>query len=408
MNTGNRIKLGLLLLALVFIFPQKLWAQPEVASEAAILMDMNNGQVLYQKNSDIRMFPASTTKILTALVVIKNGNFGDRVTVSRQAVMAGGSSVGLQEGEVLKLGDLLQMLLLSSANDAAVALAEHIGGSVEQFAAMMNDEARAIGATNSHFINPHGLHDPEHYTTAGDLALIAREAMKNPVFREIVGTYHFRTERFLPKSVDGIPQVDFVNHNKLLRPGYRYQYQGVTGVKTGYTDEARQCLVASAVRNQREMLAVALKSESAEVYQDCVALLDYGFNGFLPVVLAEQGTEVEKSAVKNGVEGDIGVLAEGKLYYNVPAGSNLTFDKKINIDNIIAPVEKGQKVGSMSFLTEGKAIGSSDLIADRKVYKKSFFRWWYGLTLVIPLFLLIRVREGLRRRRYYMRKNRWK
>ncbi|MFZ5631887.1 MAG: D-alanyl-D-alanine carboxypeptidase family protein [Bacillota bacterium] len=388
--------------------PAKVWAQPEVSAEAAVLMDMQSGQILYQKNMDRRMYPASTTKILTALVAIKKGNFGDRVKVSREACLAGGSHVGLQEDEVLRFEDLLYIIMLASANDAAVAVAEHIGGSVEGFARLMNSEARAIGALNSNFVNPHGLHDPDHYTTAGDLALIAREAMKNSVFREIAGTYHYRVQRVLPRPVNGVPQEDFVNHNKMMWPGSRFEYKGITGIKTGFTDEAGQCLVASASRNGRELLSVVLKTENFGMYKDTVTLLDYGFNEFKQVTLAGRGAVAGRAAVQKGVTEEIGAVTAGEFYYNIPVNDNSTIDKRVLIDrDIVAPVQKGQKVGTMYFVKDGRQIGSIDLVADQDVERKPLSSWWYGPVALVPLYLFIRSRARARRRRYMFRKQRW-
>lgn len=411
MKEKKEKKVKIIILALLislFIFPGRVPAQPELSSEAALLMDMENGQLLYSKNAGQMMYPASTTKILTALVVIKNSNLEDRVKVSLNAASVGGSHVGLQEGEILRLADLLYILLLSSGNDAATALAEHTGGSVEHFAQMMNDQARALGAVNSNFTNPHGLHNPDHYTTAGDLAIIAREAMKNPVFRKIAGTYHFNTERTLPKAVKGIPQVDFVNHNKLMRPGYSLAFEGVTGVKTGYTDEAGQCLVASAQRDGRELLTVVLKSGSPGVYVDTVALLNHGFSDFSPVLLTGAGAAEGTATVKRGTEISVSAVTSRQFYFNLPAGGDHNIQKKASIDpSLSAPVKKGQKIGTLSFLNQEEVIGSVDLIADRNVDEKPFFVWWYGLSVPLILIFFAWNRARARRRRYLMRKKRW-
>lgn len=408
MHTRTLIKIIMILLVIFCISPGQAQAGTEVAAEAALLMDMGNGQVLYQKNADKMMYPASTTKILTALVVIKNNNLEDRVSVSRNAASIGGSHVGLQEGEVLKLEDLLYILLLSSANDAAIALAEHTGGSVEHFAEMMNKEAQAMGAVHSHFTNPHGLHDPNHYTTAGDLAIIAREAMKNPVFRKIVGTYHFKTDRNLPQAVKGIPQVDFVNHNKLLHPGYSGRYEGATGIKTGYTDESGQCLVASARRGDRELLSVVLNSNTA-VYADATTLLNYGFNEFKPVELTAAGVQAGAVPVKQGMEESVAAITSRQLYFNLPVSGDQKVDKKISLDkSLTPPVEKGQKIGTISFLNQGQVIGTVNLVAGRNVEGKPFFSWWYGLAGIAGLFLLLTLAQvRYRRRRYLLRKKRW-
>ncbi|MCL6610752.1 MAG: D-alanyl-D-alanine carboxypeptidase [Peptococcaceae bacterium] len=395
--------------ALLFIVlaPVEAPAQPEVSAEAAVLMDMKNGQVLYQKNADRRMYPASTTKILTALIAIKRGNLSDMVQVTHEAAATDGSSVGLQEGEYVKLENLLYAMMLSSANDAAEAVAEHIGGSVKGFVELMNSEARALGAVNSHFANPHGLHDPNHYTTAADLALIAREAMKNNIFRKYAGTYSYHFERNLPRPVNGIPQEDFVNLNRLLWPGSAFEYRGATGVKTGYTDEARRCLVSSAERGGRELLAVVMKTENDGIYKDSIALLDYGFHNFKQVLLVEEGAQAGRAIVKNGLEKEVGAVAAGSFYYNVPVNGSTPVEKKISLDGTVeAPVKKGKKLGAMIFVMGGREIGSVDLVADRDVGREPFFRWWYGAVIMGLLGLFIRARARARRRRYFLYRKR--
>jgi D-alanyl-D-alanine carboxypeptidase (penicillin-binding protein 5/6) len=400
--------LVLIVIILNLLFPAGVSASPDISCEAAVLMDIDNGQILYQKNIDQRVYPASTTKILTALVAIKKGNFEDMVNVSRDACLVGGSHIGLQEDEIVNFNDLLYIMMLSSANDAAVAVAEHIGGSVEGFAGAMNEEARALGAVSSNFTNPHGLHDPDHYTTAGDMALIAREAMGNSVFKKIAGTYHYKVKRVLPRPVNGIPQEDFVNHNKLLWRSSRYEYPDATGVKTGYTDEARNCLVASAERNGRRLLAVVMKAESFSMYTDAAALLDYGFNDFNRVELVKAGAEISRAAVKKGVTGEVGVVAGRSLYYNLPGEGIDNVDKRIYIDGYIAaPLEKGQKVGTMYFSWEGKGIGSIDLVAGQDVEKNPFFRWWHGSFILIFMYLLLKVNARSRRRRYLARRRKY-
>lgn len=383
-------------------------AQPVISAEAAILMDMQTGQVLYQKNPDQRMYPASTTKILTAMLAIKNGTFSDKVKISWNAASVDGSHVGLQEDEFVSLEDLLYIMMLASGNDAATAIAEHLAGSVEDFSLAMNREARAMGALNSNFVNPHGLHDPNHYTTPGDLAAIAREAMKNSVFRKIVGTYHYRNQRVLPRPVNGVPQEDFVNLNKLLWDGYAFSYQGANGIKTGYTDEARRCLVSSAKRGDRELLAVVMKAENSGVYQDSIKLLDYGFTQFKKVSLAQAGALVTSAPVKGGQSDEIGVLAAGGFHYLIPLNDDAPTERKVNLDGkISAPVAGGQKVGTVSFVREGKVIGSVDLVSDRDVEKNPLFEWWYGLVALAGIFVYLRVQARRRRRRYLLRKKRW-
>jgi len=168
---------------------------PDPAVEAALLMDADNGQILFEKNSGQRMYPASTTKIMTALLALEKGSLNDSVKISAKAAQVGGTRVGLQPGEQIKMEHLLHMMMLNSANDAAVAIAEHLGGSVEGFAGLMNKRAKQIGARDTNFVNPHGMPDKKHYTTARDLALISREAMQNERFAKIVQTINYQVDR---------------------------------------------------------------------------------------------------------------------------------------------------------------------------------------------------------------------
>lgn len=401
---------NLITIFLVLLVPLQAAAEPQCSSETAVLMDLKTGQVLFEKDSGKKMFPASTTKILTTLVALKKGNLNDNVVVSYNAASTDGSAVGLQEDEILKLEDLLYAVMLSSANDAAIAVAEHIGGSVEGFARLMNEEARSIGAKNSNFVTPHGLHAPNHYTTASDMALIAKEAMKNSFFKRLASTYSYNFQRNLPKPVNGIPQEDYVNFNKLIWPNSIYRYQGATGIKTGYTDDAGSCLVASAQRDGREYLAVVLKTDRDGIFKDTASLLDYAFNEFKQIELIQKDVELGAVKVKRGAVGTIEAVAADDYKYNIPlTQGDFSVKKKIIWnEKIAAPIHKGQKIGEIVFLTGDKEIGRSDLLADRNVERAPLFGWWHGV-LITGLVLLInrsRVRAKARRRRHYYNRRR--
>ncbi|WP_274650761.1 D-alanyl-D-alanine carboxypeptidase family protein [Paenibacillus humicola] len=256
---------------------------PRLQGEAAYLLDERTGAMLYGKNIHERLYPASTTKILTALVAIEKGNPDDVVTVGDEVRLRepDESSAGLVEGEQIKLRDLLAALLLPSGNDAARTVARYIATietgknvsaeeGIRYFAGLMNEKARSLGATESHFVNPHGLQDPDHYTTARDLALIARAGRSNPMLRQIVAeTAHtVRT-----------PQVTqtYVNRNQLLNRSSEFYDKSASGMKTGFTNEAGYCLVASATRGGRSLIAVVLHSSENGVWNDAERLLEYGF-----------------------------------------------------------------------------------------------------------------------------------
>ncbi len=245
--------------------------EPLITSEAAILIDGNTGRVLYEKNSDKKMQPASLTKIATAIYAIENGNLEDIVTVSHNARDVEGTRVYLEEGEKITLKRLIEGLLVNSGNDAGIAIAEHLDGSVEDFVISLNRYLKDLGLQNTNFVNPHGLYHPEHLTTARDLALITQYAMKNNEFREIFGTKELSWNG---ESWD----TTIYTHHKLMR---EQPYEGITGGKTGYIDESGITLVTAATRGDLSLIAVTLNAPTEDIaYHDTVDLLDYGFNNF--------------------------------------------------------------------------------------------------------------------------------
>lgn len=246
--------------------PSTAFAQtPYISAQSSAVIDVSTGKLIYEKNANRPMLIASLTKIMTAIVALEYGDLADRVTVSLNAYGEEGSSIYLKAGQEISLEDLLYGLMLRSGNDAAVSIAEHIGGSEEGFAVMMNDTARLIGMRHSHFVNPSGLDAPGHFSTAHDMAMLTAYALMNPHFREIVQT---------PLKRIAFPEQNVAylwrNKNKMLR-----LYPGSDGVKTGYTKKAGRCLVSSATRNGRQIAVVTLKASSD--WSDHRLLLNYGF-----------------------------------------------------------------------------------------------------------------------------------
>jgi len=251
-----------------------------IQGEAGVLMDEDNGNVLFAKNENKRLYPASTTKILTALVALDKGNLNDLVQVGDEVSLrtSDESSAGLKQGDVIPLKVLMRAMLLPSGNDAARTIAIYIAKKdsgkpnmnseegIHYFAGLMNEKAKEIGATHSHFVNPHGLHHPNHYSTAKDLAIIAREARKNQIFREIVSEETYKDSFFT-----------FYNRNELVTRGSANFFQGADGIKTGFTDQAGHCLVSSATRDGKNLISVVLHSSKEGVYKDSTAMLNYGF-----------------------------------------------------------------------------------------------------------------------------------
>jgi D-alanyl-D-alanine carboxypeptidase (penicillin-binding protein 5/6) len=266
MDDGGRKTGGLIVAALLVLLAQGARSQDlPLAAQSAALVDSYSGEFLYTKNADAKQYPASSTKILTALIVIEAGNLDQMVTVAPEDTKVEPSSLNLKPGQQFTRRQLLFGMLLKSANDVAMCLARDNAGSVPAFAEKMNLRAAELGATSSHFVNPHGLHDPDHYTTAHDLVLIARAAMQQPLFRQIVSTIYY-TWRTPNGEVD-----ELRNHNRLLR-----HFAGCNGLKTGYTRPAQQVLVSSALRGGHEVISVVLHTDKPGIWVDSKTLLTYG------------------------------------------------------------------------------------------------------------------------------------
>lgn len=257
---------------------------PQIGAQAAILMDTNTGVILYAKNIHERLYPASTTKIMTCLLAVERGNLDDTVNFSHEAVFsvpADGSNMGMDEGESLSLEECLYGILVASANEAANAAGEYISGSIEEFVDLMNLRAKEIGCTDTHFTNTNGLHDPEHYTSVYDLALISSHFFQNEMLCKISNTprYHFEATATQPD--------DFFKNNKHQLVNGEITYEGILGGKTGFTSDSRQTLVTCAERNGMKLVCVVFKEESPNQFNDTVELFDYGFQNFQVLNVSE-------------------------------------------------------------------------------------------------------------------------
>lgn len=299
------------------VFGEDAPAPPTISSEAAIILEADSGQILFDKNADVPMYPASLTKIATAIYAIETGNLDDIVTVSSKAREVDGTRVYLEDGEKVTLKKLLQGLLINSGNDAGVAIAEHLSGSVEQFADDINKYLKnVIGIENTNFENPHGLFDPNHVTTAEDLAKITQYAMHNEVFREIFGTQELEWQG---ESWD----TTLYSHHKIVKG--EIPYEEVTGGKNGYVDQSGFTLATTAENNQLDLIVVTLKSSSEAIaYQDTVSLLDFGFNHFVTSSIAEG-----KTFDVDGVE----FMTKDTLFYTYPKSGQV--HTEVNKDGIL-------------------------------------------------------------------------
>jgi D-alanyl-D-alanine carboxypeptidase (penicillin-binding protein 5/6) len=332
---------------------------PYVSCEAAILMEWQSGAILAQHNAFRRMYPASITKMMTALLALENGRLEEYVEVSPEAANQPGSSMYLSSGDVFTLEDLLYGLMLNSGNDAAWAIAEHIGGDAETFFDMMNRRAQEIGAINTRYRNPHGLTDPNHYTTAFDLALIARTCLRHPYFRSLVAT----KEKDVLDATEEV-RLQLANTNRLL-----WVYLGADGVKTGTTESAGQCLVASATRDGMRLLAVVLNS--ADRWSDAARLLDYGFTQYRVEKALSAGETVTVVPALGAVSGQVALRCATDLWGCVPKDApELSLELEVP-DYIKAPCPAGATVGRALLQLGDSPAGSADLVAAEWVNRRT-------------------------------------
>lgn len=341
-------------------------------ARSAVLMEMNTGRVLYEQNAHEPLPMASTTKIMTALVALEEGRLQDRVTTGKNAFGVPGTSLYLGLGETLTLEDMLYGLMLASANDAAVAIAEHIGGSAEKFCRRMTARAEEIGCENTVFLTPHGLPVSGHHTTAWDLALIAREAMRQPVFRQIVSTQRAT----LPWADHPYNRV-LNNKNKLLST-----YPGALGVKTGYTKAAGRCLVFAAERDGMTLLGVVLNCP--DWFEEATALLDRGFDSWQQVTLFSRGEALRSIPVEGGVREYVRAVAaqDGTAPVAIDAWPDLRIDLP---ERVSAGVEKGQRLGTAYLVDQGEEIVQVPLIAGESVMPRTFLTHLTRLLDAWPL-----------------------
>ena len=332
---------GLLLLGTML--PMQALGAPGVSAHSFVLIDAGSGTVLAQQNANEQMLVASTTKIMTAIVVLQHAQIDEMVTVDPQAVGIEGSSMYLRPGEELTVGDLLYGLMLSSGNDAATALAYHVAGGVEEFAQLMNQQAQALSMKNSHFQNPHGLDADKHYSTALDLALLTAFALENEDFLRIAST---RNVQAAGRSL--------VNHNKLL-----WRYQDAIGVKTGYTRAAGRSLVGAAQRDETRLIVVTLSAPND--WSDHAALFDWGFSNFQYHAIVTEGELVSTIAVMAGESLAVNLIAQESL------GLLLHPDDQVEITTyfpqlVYAPIAEGAVAGSLLVTVNGELAGEIPLI----------------------------------------------
>ena len=384
---------------------------PTVNSEAAILVDAKQGKVLYEKNSTKQLYPASTTKVMTAILTVENCDLNAEVTVSYWAVNAVPYSYSLgyiTPGEVYTVEELLNVTMIASANDAAYVLAEYIANldnpdyvfettqtsrdafdsSIAEFSTMMNDKAKEIGCKNTNFVNPNGIYNDNHYSTAYDLALIGKYAYENAIIKSIGSKASYN----LPKNEN---HPTYTSTNALLRNTHRYYYEYANGLKTGYTDAAGYCIIATASKDGIDLICVILKGSyladgTATRETDCINLFNYGFDNYKSVNLVTEGDVVRTIDILNGTEDTkkLDVIAATTLNCVVFTDEVVDVTPVIQFNSVLAPIAEGQVVGSITYTVDGVDY-KSDLIATHDVYSSNVMNIILALFAVFAVLLVI-------------------
>lgn len=405
---------------------------PAIDAETAFLMDQKSGQILYAKNADKRMYPASTTKILTALLAVELGDLDEIITVGNEVlhIPIDSSKAGLSVSDTISLRELIYGLMLPSGNDAAYTIAVHLGRrhlgdpqlsvskAVAIFSEMMNQRAQELGAMDTNFTVPDGYHDAEHYTTAHDLALVARAALEHPLLRDVAAT-----RRYVPETWVGPHARAWPNGNPLVNPNNQYHYQLATGLKSGYTGEAGFCMVGSATKEDMELIVVVMNSSREGRWLDPTALLEYGFEDFAWQQLVETDQVIETVQVsgQDVNQPEYIELTAAQGFGRVIARSEIPrVTRRINIFaaksksgyveaavscTVPAPLNKGQVLGEIVFYLDGQELYRTDLLATDDV---ASMPWWRKallpgiLSMSLGLFAVttLQLRRRKRRHRY--------
>lgn len=343
---------------------------PAVIAETAILMDAASGEILFDKNADQKMFPASITKLMTILLALEHGKLTDEITFSHNAIYSiepGSAHIAIQEGETLTLEQVLRAIILRSANEASNGVAEYVDGSTEAFAKHMTARAKELGCKNTNFLNANGLHNENHYTTAHDMALIAKELLKHEEYRSMMSETYYEIQPTNKQT-----EVRYLHgQHQMLNENSLYYYKDAIGGKTGFTSEALNTLVTYAERDGMELIAVVMKCNGAEHYTDTASLFDYGFTHYESVKILSAAdhtatVKVMETYNEKAVErGTITVAPAEDVYHTLPKGtdiSDITVEKDLP-ESIEAPVKAGQTVGTLNISLHGEVSKTVDLVS---------------------------------------------
>lgn len=361
--------------------------QPSISATSAILIDNNTNQILYSKNENTKMYPASTTKILTAIIVLEHCNLNDVATASYNSIMSipeGYSIANIQIGEQLTIEQLLELLLVHSANDAANVLAEYVGGSIDSFVAMMNTKLNELGLSDSHFTNAYGKHDENHYTTAHDLAYIMKYCIKNETFRKIAG----QASCAIP-ATNKYGTRSYNSTNELLIPENSYYYKYLTAGKTGYTSQAKECLVSSSYKNDLELICVTLGSDNR--FLDTRTLYEYGYSNYSLKNIVNENDVITNIEVANATKNtkNLDLLIDKTIYALIKnSDEDKNVEPKIILSsNISAPIQEGTILGEIKYYINGIEY-TGNLVASNAVEKSKITTYiLYAIIIIFIIFL---------------------
>ena len=353
------------------IFADTEEAKLDIVSKSAVLMDASTGKILYEKNSHEKLPPASVTKVMTMLLICEALESGkikedDDVQISETAASMGGSQIFLEPGEIQKVDTLLKSIAVASANDACVAMAEYVGGSVEEFVVLMNKRAKELGMNDTNFVNTNGLPVDNHYTSAYDIALMSKELLKHEKISKYLTTW-------MDEVVVGKKQakIGISNTNKLVK-----HYTGATGVKTGFTQQAKYCLSASALRNNTHLIAVTLCAETSPIrFKDATSLLNYGFANYETVKICGANDKIATVKFEKGEKENVDLVAKDDLCVLIKKGGNKDFKKKVEIkQDLKLPIEKNTELGVVKVYRGKELVGETKIINTEDINKASYLQ----------------------------------
>ena len=380
MRTRKRL-LILLLAAAVMLggMPLKAYALtsvPRLEGSAAILIDMTTGEVLYENHADVKHYPASTTKMMTGLLALENLDLESDITVDAEAASTPGSGIKLKEGEVMNVDVMLHAMLIPSSNDCAVAIAKAVSGSVDSFADLMNARARELGCKGTNFVNPSGLHEDDHYTTARDLSIIATECMKNEHFREIVANAEYtvpetnRSEARELVSSNLLLWDEQDRHKIYVGNDLRYpKYEGTFGIKTGYTPQAGGCLVAACERNGTKLMCVVMECTDMGRFADAIKLFEWGFENYKTYTLLNGGYSFGNVKVRRGEVNKVEAVLLTDVAYTLPVDEtpDVLSAQAVLEEKVTAPIKKGDRLGAVTLYKGDEVVGTCDVVAIKSV-----------------------------------------